>query len=296
MTRSFFALLFSILIVSLPELSNAQSGRVSYSTEPLQIDVMPPSALEEAALDFVDELYENYHQIPPQSMAPLREYLYMMINAKVKHIYDESGSILKKGAPLLEALFFWAEPLGVIGGAHVFNEIKSDEHPDFDTHHEIPENIKLQVENDAITVTSDHGWAASIPYYFMITLIDDFESVLGERTQAFVFSTGTSPDGTQAGYSQGTITLLYVDSPSSPDFKQQWGELLNMGDDTEALETGYKSTTSVYSFDEDIQIHTEIVDLSSENYGMLVVYSGYEATWQHNRIHFTDFLHHLRMP
>lgn len=297
MKTSVYLLILSVCVgwVFFPALVSAQSGSNSYSTEPLNLEVMPPEILEEATIEFLDELYQNYHQIPAETFGPLREYLYMLINAKVNHIYHETGSIIKEDSALLEMLFFWAEPLGALGGAKVFNEIKSEDSPPFEEFNELPDEISISLENEFLLVESAKGWVVTVPYYFMIWMADDFESALGDQTQAIVVSTGTSPDDSQAGYSQSTISLLYIDNPTDENFAEQWTELFGIGDEAVIRNTDIEGLQSLYSFNEEQQVHTEIADLSKDGYGLLIVYSGYESTWQHNRQHFSDFINHLRI-
>jgi len=261
-----------------------------YSTQPLERSVF---SVEETAvrMTFLNEwLIHNHSTLDPDSSCGPREHLYYLIDTWVKHLYASEQVVLPRSHDLvLEILFSWSERLGAYGGNLVYNEVKRDDQPELLPLMPMPDGFDLSLRDDMFVVAAK-DWTFTVPYYFMIWHVADFEAVDGPRTQMVALSTGAASHKGQEGYSQATLALLFGPGAEGPEFTRYWMNLYGFtGEEPESIAPGQPRRTRKL-FDEDRNLRFEYATWKSPKGQFLVVYSGIEGTYQWNRPHFLDFL------
>ncbi len=226
-----------------------------------------------------------------------REHLYYLIDSYVKDQYTKDKRILpEKHDLILEILFSWSERLGVYGGALVYNSIKASKSPEMAPLMKLPDQISLGLDGDLFKIgLKTEGWSVKIPYYFMISIVDDFTATNSQRTQLLMLSTGTALDNSESGRSQATLMLMYSPGANLDDVANFWKKSIGIGEGAEKKLLKVGNRQSFYSFDSAVKLHKEIT-LWREPQGVFAItYMGIDGTYQWNRPHFLDFLRSLEI-
>ena len=288
MTYRFFSSLL-LLLASLP----AQAGEApiaGYSTEPLRAPLFDEAQIAFEAMAINNWLNANIQKLTYDQMKGPREHLYYLIDSRVKQHYATEKRLLPlKHDLILEILFSWAEPLGVFGGAEVFNAVKAPASPARTPGMKLPEGLSLTLSNDLFTIRSKSGWAVSFPYYFMVWNVGDFTAKGGPRTQMVALSTGAAKDKSQAGKSQATLVFLFSPEKYEP-FEKYWREQFGIGTEITPKGLGVKNFVSRHIVDASTKLHKEFTSWSDPTGAYAVAYLGIEGTYEWNRQHFIDFV------
>lgn len=268
--------------------------QLGYSVEPLSKPVFSPAevAVETTALN--NWLNANITKLAPERMSGPREHLYYLIDSRIKHLYAEEGSVVPKGSDLiLELLFSWSEQLGVFGGAHAFNSVKSPTSEPRTPTLELPAEIELSFSAGVFTVKSYLGWGVTFPYYFMFWNAGDFTATNGQRTQMFLLSTGAAKDKSQLGHSQATLMLIFSPDSRFEDFQAFWLSQFEIPAETATQSLDVRGLQSRHVTNDATKLHKEFTAWQHQTGSYAVFYSGMEGTYEWNRPHFLDFLRHV---
>jgi len=263
-----------------------------YSTKPLEAPVFETAQVAVEAAAFNNWLNENYSGLTPETMKGPREHLYYLIDSWVSSIYRRDGVVLPSEHDLvLQTFFSWAERLGVFGGHLIYNAIKSEEAPKMPPLMTVPDEFSLSLRRDMLHVESNKvGWSVSVPYYFMIWNISEFDATEGPRTQLLSLSTSAAAHQGLEGHSQATLMLLVGPGQKLSEFEEFYRTALGFtGTETpQALPVG--QLTSKTKFDEATKLHSEYTSWQAKGGPMVVAYMGMNGTYQSNRANFIDFV------
>ena len=246
-------------------------------------------AIETTALN--NWLNANIKRLSSEQMSGPREHLYYLIDSRVKQLYAESGQVLPKSSDLiLELLFSWSESLGVYGGTHAFNSVRSSTSQARNPEMSLPTGISLSLEEDLFTVQSTLAWKVTFPYYFMLWEVGDFIPIDGKRTQLLSLSTGAAKDKSKLGHSQATLMFLFSPESSLEEFQTYWKRMLELGTEPEARPLGVRGLQAQHVMVEASNLHKEFTAWADSTGSYAVVYLGIDGTYEWNRPHFLDFL------
>jgi hypothetical protein len=278
-------LLFSTLSAQAEEVPIA-----GYSTEPLRAPLFNEAQIAVETTTINNWLNDNIQKLTYEQMKGPREYLYYLIDSRVKQHYAAERRVLPaKHDLILEMLFSWAEPLGVFGGSQAFNAVKDPASPAKDPVMKLPDGISLILVKDLFAIQSTSGWTLSFPYYFMIGRVRDFTAKGGARTQLVIISTGAAKDKSQAGKSQATLMFMF--SPEKYEsFERYWREQFGIGTEITPIALGVSNLSSRHIVDAPTMIHKEFTSWSDSTGSFAVAYLGVEGTYEWNRQHFIDFV------
>jgi hypothetical protein len=237
-------------------------------------------------------LNENYQKLTDEQMKGLREHLYYLIDSRIKGIFIRDSVVLPSEHDLiLEVLFSWAERLGVYGGVLAYNAVKSAESPAMEPLLDVPDWISIILEKDLFLMSSTSGsWSVSVPYYFMIFDINEFNAKNGMPLQLISLSTGAAIDRTETGRSQATLMIGFSEGADIQEFTTFWVESMGIGNDADRIELPVADRMSLHSFDAGTLLHTEITTWESKRGSYAVMYLGMDGTYQWNRPHYLNFL------
>ena len=289
-----FAAMIAVQAAGAEPGAEVQAG---YSLDPLSEATFSPAevALETSVLN--NWLNSNYDRLSIEEQRGPREYLYYLINARIKHLYADSGQILPTEPDLiLETLFSWADRLGVYGGAAVYNRLRPSSKPEMKAAMQTPPPIEIGLEHDLFRFKSASGWQFHVPYYFMPFLVLDTEASNGMPIQFLAISTGAAKDSSVAQRSQATFTIIYSHGAELPEFREFFAGQLGVPEDAQQTESGFKDLKTLYWYDEPGLLHTEALFWSSDTGALARVYGGIDGAYQWNRQHYVDFLRSLIGP
>ncbi|QDP00894.1 hypothetical protein [Thalassotalea sp. PS06] len=71
------------------------------------------------------------------------------------------------------------------------------------------------------------------------------------------------------------------------EFQDYWLEQFSL---QQAKAKQVRDSPSIYTYNEDILLHQELLFKAGESGSFLIAYLGVDGTYQHNRQHFVDFL------
>ena len=140
----------------------------------------------------------------------------------------------------MRTIFSWAEPLGVYGAHHVYNEIVArsglEEVPEMPTLAPLPDAFETGFERDTLTLRSVRGgWSVRVPFWFMPFALSEFDTKNGPRTQLVMLGTGTSKHEGLPGHSQSTIRLFAGPGQVGGDFARYWRQALGFDSTSERI-------------------------------------------------------------
>jgi hypothetical protein len=276
--------------------SESTTPQQGYTTATLREPIFDAAQVAVDTTVFNNWLAENYGKLSANQLDRPREHLYYLIDSHIKQQFETTGQILPKEHDLiLEILFSWAERLGVYGGNLVFNKVKSPKSQAMGPLMTLPKGMALELKGDLLHVQSDLGWDVSIPYYFMIGRLHDFEATNGIRTQIMIVSTGAAKDKGKEGHSQATLMLLFSPGADMTVFRAFWEQQFEIKTGDEHVELGVSGLTSQRNLDAALLLHRELVFLKGDRGALAVAYLGNDGTYQWNREHFLDFLRAVHM-
>lgn len=285
----------AIIAVTVPHglIAQEEDGlpQQGYSVNTLRNPIFEPAQVIVETMALNNWLVSNVQRLSYEEMKGPREHLYYLIDSRVKQIYAEERRILPIGDdPILEILFSWSEYLGVYGGAHAYNAIKSSQAREKVPAMELPAGINLSLNGDMFNVQSSLGWRVTFPYYFMALNIGDAIATNGPRTQILVVSTGAARDKSQLGHSQATLMFLFSPGHDTEAFHAYWRKQLNMGSEATTRPLEARGLQAEHAIDEETKMHKEFTSWSGPAGSYAVAYLGIEGTYEWNRQHFLDFL------
>jgi hypothetical protein len=244
-----------LLLLSTLSVQADEAPIAGYSAEPLRAPLFDEAqvAVETTAIN--NWLIANIKSLTYEQMKGPREYLYYLIDSRVKQHYATEKQVLPtKHDLILEMLFSWAEPLGVFGGSQAFNAVKDPASAGQDPTLKLPAGISLSLVKDLFTIHSASGWTVSFPYYFMIGRVREFTATSGSRTQLVIVSTGAAKDKSKAGKSQATIMLMF--SPEKYEsFEKYWREQYGIGPEVTPKALGVANLSSRHVVDAPMMLH-----------------------------------------
>jgi len=297
---------FSTIILSVSILLMAQSTvadelptiepQHGYTTNTLKEPIYNHSEVMMEAMKFTNWLAANYEKIPKDQLKGPREHLYYLIDSYVKHLYGSQKIIMpQQPDAILDMLFSWADRLGVLGGAIIYDAVKATKLPDPPLALKTPEQFSLKLEGDLLSIhAKDNGWEVKVPYYFMIGSLQNFQATNGMPTQMSIISTGAALDNSQFGKSQATLMLIYCPDTDIDKFSAFWKQAIKIEDEAREIDLAYKGLKSLYTQDSALNLHKEFTYWQEEKGSFGVFYSGIDGTYQWNRPHFLDFLKSLK--
>lgn len=284
--------IFPTLLLLLSQLS-VHAGETSiagYSTDPLRAPLFDEAQIAVETMAINNWLNANLQKLTYDQMKGPREHLYYLIDSRVKQHYATEKRVLPEKHDLfLEILFSWAEPLGVFGGADIFNAVRAPASPAKTAGKKLPDGISLTLSKDLLTIQSRSGWAISFPYYFMVWNVGDFTAKDGPRTQVVALSTGAAKDKSQAGKSQGTLMFLFSQEKYET-FEKYWREQFGIGTEIKPRALGVNTLLSRHIVDATTKLNKEFTSWSDSTGSYAVAYLGIEGTYDWNRQHFIDFV------
>jgi hypothetical protein len=262
-----------------------------YSTSTLREPVVDPASLDAEARAIAGWLGAN-HGKPKADQVTTREYLYFLIDARVKDIYAREGRVFPKTHdPVLATLFSWAEPLGAYGGALVYNALRGPGRPAMTPSMKLPPGFTLALKGDLLELQSRYGgWSVTVPYYFMIWDVNDFTPTDGVRTQMVALSTGAVKDNSPARRSQAALALMFSPGADAGTVESYWRKRFGISGDAEGVPLGVRGLVARRTLDESARLHTEFATWMERQGPFAVVYTGVDGAYQWNRPHFLDFL------
>ena len=195
-------LVVALLIVFSCSISASESTpQRGYSFEPLSNPIFDSAHVSVGVAKFNNWLNTNYSKLNAETMKGPREQLYYLLSSYISEIYKRDKVVLPKEHDLiLETLFSWSERLGVYGGSLVYNKIKRENMKPMPELMKIPDSFSISLENDLYNLKSKtNSWSVKFPYYFMVSIMNDFQATNGMKTQLVSISTGATKDNTKAG-------------------------------------------------------------------------------------------------
>ncbi|MFA5905210.1 MAG: hypothetical protein WC836_14850 [Desulfobacula sp.] len=271
-----------------------------YVTTTLRDPIFPPTRVNDETAIFNTLLTSYYPSITSCKQASMqREYLYALIDSKVKNIYSSTGTIFpSESDEILEKLFSWSEKLCVYGGSLVYNRLRPSSSPEMPMLMKPPKGISINLVDDLFDVKSSEGrWSFTVPYYFMIWGMSDSVLANGLRSQVIMLSTGTARDKvTRIGFSQATLMLVFSPGAELEPFADSWRKVIGFTvSNSEEQELGIRGLRSQNYLDTNTNIHHEFVSWNTKQGVFAVSYSGLAGTYEWNRQHFLDFLRALKI-
>jgi hypothetical protein len=292
-------LLLALALIFLPSVNgNAQQpAQQGYSTEPLRDPILDQAHVLVETMAFNNWLTSNYQGLSHDRWKGPREYLYYLIDSRVKDNYVRTGKVFpEEHDVILEQLFSWAERLGAYGGSLVYNRLRTPPFQEMSPALQLPQDISLALKDDLFTIKSDSGrWSISFPYYFMIWNVSDSDTKNGLHTQLIALSTGTARDNSKFGHSQATLLLIFSPTTDTDRFVPYWQHLFGIESNGPKEELSVRGLSAQYRVDPQTNMHTEFVSWSAKKGQFAVIYSGMDGTYQWNRQHFLDFLNALQV-
>jgi hypothetical protein len=272
-------------------------ARAEYAISILVNPLFEPAQLAVETVAINNWLIANYGKLTQEEIRGPREHLYYLIDSRVKQVLSESGSAaLPDDDLILRTLFFWAENLGVYGGALVYNALKRPEASAQPQLMVPPETVALGFDGSMFQIRSHRdGWSVAFPYYFMINLISEFQAVNGMQTQFVSVATGAARHTSTPGHSQATLMLISSPKADYAGFREFWMRNVGIAEDDELVDLGLRGLASRRTFDDEAKMHKELVFIEGEASVMAVAYLGIDGTYQWNRPHFIDFLRHIEV-
>jgi hypothetical protein len=279
-----------VLLLWTPRVQADEAPIAGYSTEPLRAPLFDEAQIAVETTAINNWLIANIKSLTYEQAKGPREYLYYLIDSRVKQHYATEKQVLPtKHDLILEMLFSWAQPLGVVGGSLAFNAVKDPASAAQDPAIKLPEGISLSLAKDLFSMHSTSGWTLSFPYYFMIGRVRDFTTTSGSRAQLVIVSTGAAKDKSKAGKSQATLMFMFS-REKYESFERYWREQLGVGLDVTPTALGVRDLSSRHIVDAPMMLHKELTSWSDSAGSYAVAYLGIEGTYEWNRQHFIDFV------
>lgn len=245
---------------------------------------------------FNNWLNENYSKIDELQLPKLQEYLFYLIDSHVKNNYQRENIILpEKSDIILSMLFYWSETLQAFGGLQIYNTIRQEDSQKFDPIKKVPPAFSLKYENGIYLITSKKtGWQLKVPYNFMIGRMQDFKAANDQEMQLLIISTGAARHNLSEGHSQATLMLISTMDENHKKFTHFWKEAVGISESATPKTLENDLGTSYSYFDEATKLHNEYIEMPPSLGSMVVIYSGIDGPYQHNRQHFIDFLNTIQ--
>ena len=291
-------LVVALLIVFSCSISASESTpQQGYSFEPLSNPIFDSAHVSVGVAKFNNWLNTNYSKLNAETMKGPREQLYYLLSSYISEIYKRDKVVLPKEHDLiLETLFSWSERLGVYGGSLVYNKIKRENMKPMPELMKIPDSFSISLENDLYNLKSKtNSWSVKFPYYFMVSIMNDFQATNGMKTQLVSISTGATKDNTKAGRSQATLMLIYSPSNKFKSFSKYWLGQFEIPLESKNNKLGVNNLKSKSIFDSTSLLRKEVTFISTVNGSYAVAYLGMDGTYQANRQHYLDFLNQLKV-
>ena len=288
--RNLITILFLILTCS--TIANEYKPMDGYSTVPLNDPVFDYVDVVVESAPFNNWLNSSHTELDASATKYYREHLYYLLSSYISELNRRDGVILPKESDLvLKTLFSWGERLGVYGAHLFYNKLKDTNARPMPELMKISDGIKISAENDMYKVQSKDGiWSVKFPYYFMISIMNEFTSTKGMATQLLMIFTGAAKDSTEIGRSQSTLTFVHSPTLDTEEFTNYWLTRNEISSEIKPKALGINTLKSFYSYNEASQLHREITFLSSTKGSYMVSYFGMDGAFQINRQHFLDFL------
>ena len=271
-----------------------------YAAAPLADPVFAEEQVATEIARLNNWLIENYPKLDTDRRQTVREGLYTLIADYVAHRHAKGEPLLPAGDDLiLRTAFSWAEPLGVYGAHHVYNELIErsglEDVPAMPALAPLPDAFETALDGEALKLSSTKGgWSVRVPFWFMPFAFSEFDTKNGPRTQLVMLSAGASRHDGLPGTSQATLRLFVGPGQVGGDFAKYWRKALGFDGTVERETLPIDGLRSVKRFDEEARIHSEIVTWAGNNGPILVYYAGAPGPYEKNRAHFFDFVRSLR--
>ncbi|MCR9094605.1 MAG: hypothetical protein NXI30_10350 [bacterium] len=271
-----------------------------YAAAPLTDPIFTSEQIATEIARLNNWLIENHAKLDPERRQSVREALYSLLSSYVAQRHTEGKPLLPLEDDLLmRTVFSWAEPLGVYGAHHVYNELVArsglENVPEMPALVPLPESFTSSLEGDLLLLRSARGgWSVRFPFWFMPFAIAEFDTKNGPRTQLVMLGTGTIRHDGLPGHSQSTIRLFVGPGQVGGGFESYWRKALGFETGSERVPIPIDGLSSRKRFDEEAKIHSEMVSWAGNNGPILVYYAGAPGPYEKNREHFFDFIRSLR--
>ena len=294
--RAFLAAVVASTALVMAPSQGAEPIQGGYSTTPLEAAVFEPAKVAVEAAAFNNWLNENYSSLTYETMKGPREHLYYLIDSWVSSLYERDKVVFPSERDLvLQTLFSWAERLGVFGGHLVYNALLEKGAEPMPPLMEVPAAYALSLHKDMFRVDSkEGGWSVSVPYYFMIWNMSEFDAKDGPRTQLLALSTAAAVHRGIEGHSQATLMLLAGPGQDAATFEKYWRAALGFTGEESIKDLPVADLKSAVKFDEATSLYSEVTSWQADTGPIVISYTGMKGTYQWNRIHFIDFLRSVR--
>ncbi len=271
-----------------------------YAASPLAESIFTPEQVATEVARVNNWLIENYAKLAPDRRQAVREGLYTLLSSAVAQRHADGEPLLPTSDDLLiRTIFSWAEPLGVYGAHHVYNELVArsglEEIPEMPALAPLPDAFATALDGDLLVIRSDRGgWRVRVPFWFMPFAFSEFDTKNGPRTQLVMIATGAAKHDGLPGHSQSTIRLFAGPGQVGGDFAAYWRDALGFGSGSERMPLPIEGLTARKRFDADAKIHSEIVSWAGDAGPLVVYYAGAPGPYEKNRVHYLDFVRSLR--
>ena len=298
--RRVLATVFTVLFAATAPAGSEEQLPSGYSAAPLDEPIFTPEQVATEVARVNNWLIENHTKLDPNRRQTVREGLYALLSSHVSRRHADGEPLLPNSDDLLmRTIFSWAEPLGVYGAHHVYNELVTrsglDEVPEMPALAPLPDAFETGFETDTLTLRSIRGgWSVRVPFWFMPFALSEFDTKNGPRTQLVMLGTGTSKHEGLPGHSQSTIRLFAGPGQAGGDFARYWGQALGFDSTSERIRLPIEGLTARKRFDAEAKIHSEMVSWAGNNGPLVVYYAGAPGPYEKNRVHYLDFVRSLR--
>lgn len=292
------AITFASLL--LPSVSAADRLANGFDAAPLADPIFTEEQIANEVARLNNWLIDNYAKLDPNRRQRAREGLYTLLGSYVSHRHAKGEPLFPTGDDLItRTIFSWSEPLGVYGAHHIYNELISrsdvEDVPEMPALTPLPADFKTGLEGDLLEMRSTRGgWGFRIPYWFMPFAVSEFDTKNGPRTQLVMLATGASKHEGLPGNSQSTLRLFAGPGLIGGDFAKYWSKALGFDSKSERRALPIEGLSARKRFDEEAQIHSELVAWAGNNGPLVVYYAGAPGPYEKNRVHFIDFVRQLR--
>ncbi len=272
--------------------SIASAAMQDYSDKPLREPVFDFASTLTESVRLNNWLLANRESLAPERVQGIRERLHALIDARIKHIYQERQQILPaQPDAILPILFSWTGILGVYGAEQAYSAVRGGYPGTLSGAKPTPSGFKFTREGDMVKLESTAGdWAARFPYYFFVFGLGESAGWTGTWSQGVAISMGTAKIKDAPGYSQATLLIAHTRGVDPALFQTYWRDQFGISATAVREKLGASQIESQRAFDPAAGMHKEVVFLKNANGQIALAYSGLDGTYQWNRPHFLDFV------
>lgn len=226
-----------------------------------------------------------------------RERVYFVIGSAARQdFYAQLGQGPVADPADQAQMFEVAAALGVYGAADIARSLPLSPDDVIGAAPGVPAGMRLEFAPPLLRLTSEAGgWAAHMPYYFMIGALQSAE-VNGVPTELAKISTLFANNRNQEGASQSTILLVSAPTQDPAAFEEFWMAQVGVRREDALAESPLPGATAYRTRDDAADLTKEMVLIRTSRGPLAVAYVGLSGPFEANRVSFVDFLRNLRLP